>query len=65
MKSRIISKKHIVFFSLIFALCSALFINWYYTKEDNDFIEVETTDISYLGEAQYVNSNSVDNDVNV
>ena len=60
MKSRIIGKKQILFFSLIIALGGALFINWYYTNNQNDNVEIETTDISYLGEAQYVNSNSVE-----
>lgn len=59
MKSRIINKKHILFFTMLIALSGALFINWYYTNNQKDNIEVETTDKSFLGEAQYVNSGSV------
>ncbi len=62
MKSRIISKKHILFFSLLIALSGALFINWYYTNNQKDNVEIETTDKPFFGEAQYVNSNSVTTD---
>lgn len=59
MKSRIINKKHILFFTMLIALSGALFINWYYTNNQKDNVEVETTDKPFFGEAQYVNSGSV------
>ncbi len=62
MKSRIINKKHILFFTMLIALSGALFINWYYTNNQKDNIEVETTDKPFFGEAQYVNSGSVTSD---
>lgn len=65
MKSRIISKKQLLTFSLIFALGIAVFVNWYYTNKSNSSIETETTEKYNLGEAQYVNSSSVETDSNI
>ena len=59
MKSRIIGRKQLLTFSLIFALSAAMFGNWYYTKPQNAEKEPEVTNQANLGDAQYVNSNSV------
>lgn len=58
MKSKIIVKKQILIFTLVLTFCVAVFVNWYYTKQDN----VTTPDVSSkvnLGDAQYVNSDNV------
>lgn len=59
MKSKIILRKHLLTLTLVVALCLAVFVNWYYTKQDNDVTEPEVTDEVNLGDAQYVNSDSV------
>ena len=59
MKSRIIGRKQLLTFSLIFALSATMFVNWYYTKPQNEEKEPEVTNQANLGDAQYVNSNSV------
>lgn len=59
MKSRIIGRKQLLTFSLIFALSAAMFVNWYYTKPQNAEKEPEVTNQANLGDAQYVNSDSV------
>lgn len=62
MKSRIILKKHLITITLLFSLGIALFVNWYYTNQPNDEIEPEYENNVNLGEAQYVNSNSISED---
>jgi len=59
MKSKIIGKKQILTFTLMFALVLAVFVNWYYTKSDetNDAPEIETQ--VNLGDAQLVNGTAV------
>lgn len=59
MKSKIILRKHLLTLTLVAALGLAVFVNWYYTKQDNDVTEPEVTDEVNLGDAQYVNSDSV------
>lgn len=59
MKSKIILRKHLLTLTLVVALGLAVFVNWYYTKQDNDVTEPEVTDEVNLGDAQYVNSDSV------
>lgn len=59
MKSRIIGRKQLLTFSLVFALSAAMFVNWYYTKPQNAEKEPEVTNEANLGDAQYVNSDSV------
>lgn len=61
MKSRIIGKKQLLVFTLSFAFVLAVFVNWYYTNQFNESTMPETTDNYNLGEAQFVNSNSVSN----
>lgn len=60
MKSKIIGRKQLLSFSLVFALALAVFVNWYYTKPQNNITSPEVTTESNLGDAQYVNSNSVE-----
>lgn len=60
MKSRIIGRKQLLTFSLVFALCLAVFVNWYYTKPQGNTTEPEITNEANLGDAQYVNSDSVE-----
>ena len=62
MKSRIIGRKQLLTFSLVFALGLAVFVNWYYTKPQNIEKEPEVTNNANLGDAQYVNSDSVEAD---
>ena len=59
MKSKIILRKHLLTLTLIVALGLAVFVNWYYTKQESDITEPEVTDEVNLGDAQYVNSSSV------
>lgn len=63
MKSRIIGKKQLLIFTLVGALGLSVFINWYYSNPKQSIVEPELTEKSNLGEAQYVNSNSI-TDVN-
>ena len=60
MKSRIIGRKQLLTFSLVFALGLAVFVNWYYTKPQGNTTEPEVTNEVNLGDAQYVNSDSVE-----
>lgn len=59
MKSKIILRKHLVTISLVIALGLAVFVNWYYTKPNEDTTEPPVTDEVNIGDAQYVNSDSV------
>ncbi len=60
MKSKIISRKHVLAFTLTCSLALAVFVNWYYTKPDGlQNKEPEITDNIALGEAQLVNSTTV------
>lgn len=60
MKSRVIVRKQLLTFSLVIALGLAVFVNWYYTKPQGSTTEPEVTDEANLGDAQYVNSSSVE-----
>ena len=59
MKSKIILRKHLVTISLVFALVLAVFVTWYYTNSDKSLSEPPVTDDVNIGDAQYVNSDSV------
>lgn len=59
MKSKIILRKHLLTLTLVAALGLAVFVNWYYTKQNNSITEPEVTDEVNLGDAQYVNSDAV------
>ena len=59
MKSRIIGKKQLLIFTLVGALGLSVFINWYYSNPKQNIVEPELTEKNNLGEAQYVNSNSI------
>lgn len=60
MKSRIIGRKQLLTFSLVFALGLAVFVNWYYTKPQGNTTKPEVTNEANLGDAQYVNSDLVE-----
>ena len=60
MKSRIIGRKQLLTLSLVFAFGLAVFVNWYYTKPQENTSEPEVTNQANLGDAQYVNSDSVE-----
>ena len=60
MKSRIIGRKQLLTFSLVFALGLAVFVNWYYTKPQGNTTEPKIENEANLGDAQYVNSDSVE-----
>ncbi len=60
MKSKIIEKKQLLTFSLVSAFCLAIFVNWYYTNQYNETTEPEVSEKHNLGEAQLVNSISVE-----
>ncbi len=62
MKSKIIGKKQLLTFSLVCALGLAVFVNWYYTNQFNNTSEPEVTEKHNLGDAQFVNSNSLTED---
>ncbi len=63
MKSKIISRKHIVAFMLSITLCLAVYVNWYYTKTENEINnEPEITEDINLGDAQFVNGDNVSED---
>lgn len=62
MKSRIIGRKQLLTFSLVFALGLAVFVNWYYTKPQGNTTKPEVTNEVNLGDAQYVNSDSVESE---
>lgn len=62
MKSRIIGRKQLLTFSLVFALCLAVFVNWYYTKPQGNVTEPEVTNEANLGDAQYVSSDSIESE---
>lgn len=59
MKSKIILRKHLLTLTLVVALGLAVFVNWYYTKQDDNITEPEITDEVNLGDAQLVNSDTV------
>ncbi len=59
MKSRIISRKHLLTFTLVAVLGLAVFVNWYYTNQDKNVTMPEVSEEINLGDAQYVGSNNV------
>lgn len=60
MKSKIIGRKQIIAFILSLSLCVAVYVNWYYTKNENKIEnEPEITDEVNLGDAQFVNSDNL------
>lgn len=63
MKSRILKKRQIAAGAAAVALCTAVFLNWYYTKQGTNLPEVpEATSEVNLGDAQYVNGTNVTNE---
>lgn len=60
MKSRILNKRQIAAGTAAVALCAAVFLNWYYTKQDINTTQPPETETNVnLGDAQYVSSNNV------
>lgn len=56
MKSKIIGRRQLLIFTLVGTLCLAVFVNWYYTGQNQSQIKKPETDkATNLGEAQYVN----------
>lgn len=63
MKSRILKKRQIAAGAAAIALCTAVFLNWYYTKQGTDILQnPETSSELNLGNAQYVNGSNVTNE---
>lgn len=63
MKSKIISRKHILALTLTVSLVLAVFVNWYYTKPEGINTEQpDLTENTNLGEAQFVNGSSLKGD---
>ena len=61
MKSKIIGKKQLLIFTLVSAFSLAVFVNWYYTNKFDTSSKPELNENVNLGDAQLVNSNSVNN----
>ncbi len=60
MKSRILKKRQIAAGAAAVALCTAVFLNWYYTKHGVNQPQMpEVTSEVNLGDAQYVNGTNV------
>lgn len=60
MKSRIIKKRQIAAGAAAIALCTAVFLNWYYTKQGTNLpSNPEKTSEVNLGDAQYVNGTNI------
>lgn len=64
MKSRILKKRQIAAGTAAVALCAAVFLNWYYTKQGTNMQQSnpEKTSEVNLGDAQYVNGTNVTNE---
>lgn len=63
MKSRILKKRQIAAGAAAIALCTAVFLNWYYTKQGTNIQNSpETSSSVNLGDAQYVNGTNVVNE---
>lgn len=61
MKSKIIGRKQLLVGALVISLGAAVFVNWYYTNPKGiQQTEPEVTSNVNLGDAQYVNSNAVE-----
>lgn len=63
MKSKILKKRQIAAGAAAIALCTAVFLNWYYTKQGTNIQNApETSSSVNLGDAQYVNGTNVVNE---
>ena len=59
----LIKRRQLIMATLVVALGSAVFVNWYFTNSDNKSVEEGETGSEYvqsIGEAKYVNSNQTD-----
>lgn len=60
MKSKILKKRQIAAGAAAIALCTAVFLNWYYTKQSTTpQNQPEVTSEANLGDAQYVNGTNL------
>lgn len=63
MKSKILKKRQIAAGAAAIALCTAVFLNWYYTKQGTNIQNApEPSSSVNLGDAQYVNGTNVVNE---
>ena len=63
MKSKIVSRKHVLTFTLIGSLALAVFVNWYYTKPSELNNQApDTLENTNLGDAQFVNGSTLQAD---
>ena len=56
----LIKRRQLIMATLVVALGSAVFVNWYFTNSDGNTLEESETGSEYvqsIGEAKYVNSN--------
>ena len=59
----LIKRRQLIMATLVVALGSAVFVNWYFTNSSNNVAGVNDTTSEYvqnLGEAKYVNSDKAD-----
>ena len=59
----LIKRRQLVMATLVVALGSAVFVNWYFTNSDGNFVSTNETTNEYvqnLGEAKYVNSDNAE-----
>ncbi|MBQ5883365.1 MAG: SpoIIIAH-like family protein [Clostridia bacterium] len=57
----LIKRRQLIMATLVVALGSAVFVNWYFTNSDNKTVEESETGSEYvqsIGEAKYVNSDN-------
>ena len=57
----LIKRRQLIMSTLVVALGSAVFVNWYFTNSDNKTVEESETGSEYvqsIGEAKYVNSDN-------
>ncbi len=63
----LIKRRQLIMATLVVALGSAVFVNWYFTNSDANVVEESETGSEYvqnIGEAKYVNSNKTTNTSN-
>ncbi len=59
----LIKRRQLIMATLVVALGSAVFVNWYFTNSDGNVVNTSETTNEYvqnLGEAKYVDSQKVD-----
>ena len=60
----LIKRRQLVMATLVVALGSAVFVNWYFTNSNDNVVQGETSNeyVQNLGEAKYVNSDNAKTD---